>query len=53
MTVPAAPESLPLRALLGRIWRDYLSRNKLALVTCDEVQPETGVIVRGLISPVR
>ena len=27
--------------------------NKLALVTCDEVQPETGVIVRGLISPVR
>ena len=27
--------------------------NDIALVTCDLVQPETGVIVRGLITPVR
>ena len=30
MSDPAA-ESLPLRALLARIWRDYLSQHKAAL----------------------
>ncbi len=54
MTVPAAPESLPLRALLGRIWRDYLSRNKLALVTamiCAGVAGALSAVLLGLLEP--
>ncbi|MCV0415810.1 MAG: ABC transporter ATP-binding protein/permease [Brevundimonas sp.] len=54
MTVPAAPESLPLRALLGRIWRDYLSRNKLALVTamiCAGLAGALSAVLLGLLEP--
>ncbi|HEY1073476.1 ABC transporter ATP-binding protein [Brevundimonas sp.] len=33
MTTPAADQVEPLRPLMGRIWRDYLSRHKAALFT--------------------
>ena len=33
MTTPATDQAEPLRPLLGRIWRDYLSRHKTALFT--------------------
>ena len=53
MTVPAT-ESMPLRALLARIWRDYLSRNKLALFTamvCAGVAGALSAVLLGLLEP--
>jgi subfamily B ATP-binding cassette protein MsbA len=53
MTV-SATESMPLRALLARIWRDYLSRNKLALLTamvCAGVAGGLSAVLLGLLEP--
>ena len=48
MSDPAA-ESLPLRALLARIWRDYLSQHKAALGLSILCAAATGLLTAALL----
>ncbi|QYC08898.1 ABC transporter ATP-binding protein [Brevundimonas nasdae] len=48
MTTTAA-ETMPLRALLARIWRDYLSRHKGSLVLSILLAAVTGLLTAALL----
>jgi subfamily B ATP-binding cassette protein MsbA len=50
----AASETMPLRALLSRIWRDYLSHHKVALFTamlCAGLAGGLSAVLLGLLEP--
>jgi len=48
MTAPAS-ETMPLRALLARIWRDYLSRHKGSLILSLLCAAATGLLTAALL----
>ena len=48
MTAPAS-ETMPLRALLARIWRDYLSRHKGSLILSVLCAAMTGLLTAALL----
>ena len=48
MTAPAS-ETMPLSALLARIWRDYLSRHKGSLILSVLCAAMTGLLTAALL----